>query len=198
MWATKTTGEAHEILAQPDVTVTNQSDKLAQLPKLLRLDALARHVFGRTGLLLLRSPQRARLRMSAQVFASGSADGATLSVASDGVCEILISLRFGEAMDEGFALQQSLRERTCVLSSATGTRRQPPRDHRYGARCVPPRHHPRFGNEQGDNDLFDTRSWPLSSPRNCACAQQVLKGPCRPSDPPSLRLTLRRFARSSF
>ena len=38
MWATKTPEEAHEILKEPDVTVTNQKDKSVQLAKLLRLN----------------------------------------------------------------------------------------------------------------------------------------------------------------
>ena len=33
MWESKTPDEAHDILAQADVTVTNQSDKDKQLPK---------------------------------------------------------------------------------------------------------------------------------------------------------------------
>jgi len=42
MWANKTAEEAHEILSKPDVTVTNQSDKDAQLPKLLKLNDFAK------------------------------------------------------------------------------------------------------------------------------------------------------------
>ena len=41
MWAGKTAEEAHDILAKPDVTVTNQSDKDVQLPKLLKLNEFA-------------------------------------------------------------------------------------------------------------------------------------------------------------
>lgn len=43
MWAGKTADEAHDILAKPDVTVTNQSDKEVQLPKLLKLNELAQN-----------------------------------------------------------------------------------------------------------------------------------------------------------
>ena len=42
MWSNKTPEEAHEILSKPDVTVTNQSDKDAQLPKLLKLNDFAK------------------------------------------------------------------------------------------------------------------------------------------------------------
>ena len=38
MWAGKSAQEAHDILAQPDVLVTNQSDKERQLPKVLKLN----------------------------------------------------------------------------------------------------------------------------------------------------------------
>ena len=48
MWAGRTANEAHDILAKPDVTVTNQTDKDVQLPKLLKLNEFskqeARHV----------------------------------------------------------------------------------------------------------------------------------------------------------
>jgi hypothetical protein len=45
MWASKTPIEAHEFLSQPDVTVTNQSDKEAQLPKLFKLEADVKQCF---------------------------------------------------------------------------------------------------------------------------------------------------------
>ena len=38
MWSGKSAQEAHDILAKPDVHVTNQSDKEQQLPKLLKLN----------------------------------------------------------------------------------------------------------------------------------------------------------------
>ena len=38
VWENKTPDEAHDVLAQQDVTVTNQSDKLKQLPKLRQLN----------------------------------------------------------------------------------------------------------------------------------------------------------------
>lgn len=45
MWAQRTPAEAHAILASPDVSVTNQSDKEVQLPKLMTLDELVRKAF---------------------------------------------------------------------------------------------------------------------------------------------------------
>mgnify|MGYP002840889385 CR=1 FL=1 len=43
-WEDKTPQQAFDILSKPDITVTNQSDKDVQLPKLLQLDAFARQV----------------------------------------------------------------------------------------------------------------------------------------------------------
>ena len=44
-WATKTPHEAHAFLSRPDVTVTNQSDKKGQLPKIKALDATVQSTF---------------------------------------------------------------------------------------------------------------------------------------------------------
>ena len=44
MWADKTPKEAYDILKQPDVTVTNQSDKDDQLPKIQKLEEQVRKV----------------------------------------------------------------------------------------------------------------------------------------------------------
>ena len=45
MWATRTPAEAYAVLSQPDVTVTNASDKVTQLAKLANLDQLVRAAF---------------------------------------------------------------------------------------------------------------------------------------------------------
>ena len=44
-WATKTPQQAFDFLSKPDVTVTNQSDKEGQLPKIKALDATVQGVF---------------------------------------------------------------------------------------------------------------------------------------------------------
>ena len=44
-WATKTPQQAFDFLSKPDVTVTNQSDKEGQLPKIKALDATVRGAF---------------------------------------------------------------------------------------------------------------------------------------------------------
>ena len=45
--ADKTAAEAYKILAMPDVEVTNQSDKVTQLQKLLRLEDEIKHNLGK-------------------------------------------------------------------------------------------------------------------------------------------------------
>jgi hypothetical protein len=44
-WATKTPQQAFDFLSKPDVTVTNQSDKEGQLPKIMALDATMQGAF---------------------------------------------------------------------------------------------------------------------------------------------------------
>ena len=44
MWADVTAQEAYDVLEKPDVRVTNQSDKDAQLPKLLKLNEFAKEI----------------------------------------------------------------------------------------------------------------------------------------------------------
>ena len=45
IWATKTPQQAFDILCKPDVTVTNQSDKRDQLPKIMALDVTVQDAF---------------------------------------------------------------------------------------------------------------------------------------------------------
>ena len=45
-WADQTPQQAHAFLSKPDVTVTNQSDKEAQLPKIKALDSTVQGAFG--------------------------------------------------------------------------------------------------------------------------------------------------------
>ena len=42
MWSAKSPQEAYDVLSQPDVTVTNQSDKEAQLPKIISINKLVK------------------------------------------------------------------------------------------------------------------------------------------------------------
>ncbi len=48
-WATKTPQQAFDFLSHPDVTVTNQSDKQGQLPKIKALDATVQGAFQAVG-----------------------------------------------------------------------------------------------------------------------------------------------------
>ena len=48
MWAQKTPTEAYTTLSKPDVSVTNQSDKETQLPKILELDKQVKDAFAAT------------------------------------------------------------------------------------------------------------------------------------------------------
>ena len=50
MWASRTPQEAYDLLKEPDVSVTNQSDKEIQLEKLLQLDDEVRKVMCMTGM----------------------------------------------------------------------------------------------------------------------------------------------------
>ena len=45
MWATRTPAQALAVLSQPDVTVTNASDKVTQLTKLAQLDQRVRSAY---------------------------------------------------------------------------------------------------------------------------------------------------------
>ena len=44
MWAEKSYLEAYEVLSDADVTVTNESDKEMQLPKILSINKLVKDV----------------------------------------------------------------------------------------------------------------------------------------------------------
>ena len=52
MWESKTPDEAFKLLAKDDVTVTNQSDKIEQLPKLKVLDVKVKEVMSGGGSLM--------------------------------------------------------------------------------------------------------------------------------------------------
>ena len=45
MWMNTTLDKVYEKLSKPDVTVTNQSDKEEQLPKLLSLDEFSKRMW---------------------------------------------------------------------------------------------------------------------------------------------------------
>ena len=59
MWAKRTPKEAHELLAKPDVMVTNQKDKEMQLPKILALNEEVRSLLGGGGCIDIEDQARA-------------------------------------------------------------------------------------------------------------------------------------------
>jgi len=77
MWAGKSAQEAHDILAQPDVLVTNQSDKERQLPKILKLNETIKQT------LEVHAKREAALQQLARAMAAKDASALTaaLSVA---------------------------------------------------------------------------------------------------------------------
>jgi len=80
MWAGKSAQEAHDILAQPDVLVTNQSDKERQLPKILKLNETIKQT------LEVHAKREAALQQLARAMAAKDASALTaaLSVAGEG------------------------------------------------------------------------------------------------------------------
>ena len=59
-WEGKSPEDAHEILSQEDVTVTNESDKSEQLPKLQRLNRLVKAAIAKVPIEQLPAEERAR------------------------------------------------------------------------------------------------------------------------------------------
>jgi hypothetical protein len=99
LWADKTPEQAHEVLAKPDVTVTNLHDKTIQLAKLLAFSAFASRVFALT-------------RIEDQPLPSPLSEAAGVATPqADPDPDIFISLRFGEASREAEELQQQLTAR---------------------------------------------------------------------------------------
>ena len=96
--AYKTPQEAHALLSNPDVAVTNQSDKEEQLPKLMQLNELAARVFGTVS-----------LPIASPLMASGGV--AAMPAGAPTGHPIFLSLRFGEAMQEAAELQRQLEAR---------------------------------------------------------------------------------------
>ena len=70
-WATKTPQQAFDFLSKPDVTVTNQSDKEGQLPKIMALDATVQAAFE-----AIDAAIDAELQRLVEQVRSGSADAA--------------------------------------------------------------------------------------------------------------------------
>ena len=75
MWATRKPAEAKELLAMPDVTVTNASDKETQLVKIAKLDEEAQAVFTVEYAGQLKAAGVAAAKLLEGGFAPGTAQG---------------------------------------------------------------------------------------------------------------------------
>ena len=106
MWTDKTAQEAHNILALPDVLVTNQSDKERQLPKILKLNETIKQT------LEVHTGRESALQQLAR--AMEAKDASTLTAA----------LSVAEKADVAPANLQKGREALAALQAASGDRQQ--------------------------------------------------------------------------
>ena len=106
MWAGKSAQEAHDILAQPDVLVTNQSDKERQLPKVLKLNETIKKA------LEAHAKREAALQQLARAMAAKDASAITAALPA------------AEAAEVAPANLQTAREALAGAHLAHGERRQ--------------------------------------------------------------------------
>ena len=106
MWTDKTAQEAHNILALPDVLVTNQSDKERQLPKILKLNETIKQT------LEVHSGCESALQQLARAMVAK--DASTLTAA----------LSVAEKADVAPANLQKGREALAAVQAAPGDRQQ--------------------------------------------------------------------------
>ena len=106
MWIGKGAQEAHDILAQPDVLVTNQSDKERQLPKILKLNETIKQT------LEVHTERESALQQLASAMVAK--DASTLTTA----------LSVAEKADVAPANLQKGREALAAIQSAPGDRQE--------------------------------------------------------------------------
>ena len=106
MWTGKSAQEAHDILAQPDVLVTNQSDKERQLPKILKLNETIKQT------LEVHTERESALQQLARAMVAK--DASTLTAA----------LLVAEKADVAPANLQKGREALAAIQSAPGDRQE--------------------------------------------------------------------------
>ena len=106
MWTGKTAQEAHDILALPDVLVTNQSDKERQLPKILMLNETIKQT------LEVHTERESALQQLARAMVAK--DASTLTAA----------LSVAEKADVAPANLQKGREALAAIQSAPGDRQE--------------------------------------------------------------------------
>ena len=135
MWAGKSAQEAHDILAQPDVLVTNQSDKERQLPKILKLNETIKQT------LEVHAKREAALQQLARAMAAKDARALTAA------------LSVAEKADVAPANLQKGREALAAAQAAHGQRQRTP-----GGKVLkflieihpePDRHHHQQRSDQG-------------------------------------------------
>ena len=90
-WATKTPQEAFDFLSKPDVTVTNQSDKENQLPKIKALGATVEGTFTAIGAQLqqrVAASEEAAARAKAVLEACETQSAAAEVARKGGACQV--------------------------------------------------------------------------------------------------------------
>ena len=106
MWTGKSAQEAHDILAQPDVLVTNQNDKERQLPKILKLNETIKQT------LEVYTERESEMQQLARAMVTK--DASTLTAA----------LSVAEKADVAPANLQKGREALAAIQAAPGDRQQ--------------------------------------------------------------------------
>ena len=102
MWASRTPEEAYRLLSQPDVQVTNQSDKTTQLEKVGGLDALVRAMHSSHTAVELRAAGRTWVHLLENGFSPASLMEAPTVDVDEAVLQALLSLasKFGGGVRE--------------------------------------------------------------------------------------------------
>jgi len=136
LWASSSAEEAHDILKRPDVTVTNNSDKDVQLPKLLRLNEFSKQMWAKTPPAegQQRSRQHAADLLTGAAIGVGDArarmeaDAASLTAQVEQLCEALAiadaTLSNADVIalaNEALGLSPSLTEQMRVINASLAT-----------------------------------------------------------------------------
>ena len=120
MWATRKPAEAKELLAMPDVTVTNASDKETQLVKIAKLDQEAQAVFTVAYALQLKAAgaEAVKLVEGGFTLAMLKEAGFTLAELRDGGVSVAACLAAGTTKEE--MAEAGIEECVATLEGHTG------------------------------------------------------------------------------
>ena len=128
MWGQRNPKQAHETLGKEDVTVTNQSDKDNQLPKILELDARVRSVLGKrastAASLLARTASAWHVSMasvSARVSARASVVPEPLDVELNVIAEAASPALMAASSSAPAELATALQRRSGVFAAEAAT-----------------------------------------------------------------------------